>query len=255
MACGHKDGCTPRHVFLGECGCTRVDWSGYLQRLERAVGAVEKLVPRVELDASVPLARWCPCRRLVRGAWEAVQQRRTGGQASAEGWRALLMVAAGLLPGSLGAESLEERARWQLEAAVARAVVELQQVMVELLHSFRMATRSAVGRKTEALEGWLERQRRRRAVRTRMRKLLQLWAVRRRLERKRRLETLADTVVAAQVAAAEDGRRKTARMGAEAARTRAGGLHRVGVYDEKRGRKAAFGWEAGICGGRVCAGW
>ena len=114
-------------------------------------------------------------------------------------------VAAGLLPGSLGAESLEERARWQLEAAVARAVVELQQVMVELLHSFRMATRSAVGRKTEALEGWWERQRRRRAVRTRMRKLLQLWAVRRRLERKRRLETLADTVVAAQVAAAEAG--------------------------------------------------
>ena len=144
VACGHKDGCTPRHVFLGECGCTRVDWSGYLRRLEQAVEAVEKLVPRVELDASVPLARWCPCRRLVRGAREAVRQRRTGGQASEEGWCALLMVAAGLLPGSLGAESLEERARWQLEAAVARAVVELQQVMVELLHSFRMATRSAV---------------------------------------------------------------------------------------------------------------
>jgi hypothetical protein len=65
------------------------------------------------------------------------------------------------------------------------------------------------------------------------------------LERKRRRETLADIVVAAQVAAVEGGRRKTARMGAEAARTRAGGLHRVGVYDEKRGRKAAFGWEAG----------
>ena len=65
------------------------------------------------------------------------------------------------------------------------------------------------------------------------------------MERKRRLEAVADVVVAAQVVAAEDGRRKTARMGAEAARTRAGGLHRVGVYDEKRGRKAGSGWEAG----------
>ena len=58
VACGHKDGCTPRHVFLGECGCTRVDWSGYLRRLEQAVEAVEKLVPRVEL---VP--GWIPSRR------------------------------------------------------------------------------------------------------------------------------------------------------------------------------------------------
>ena len=55
------------------------------------------------------------------------------------------MVAAGLLPGSLEAEGLEERARRQLEGRVAQAVVSLQQVMVELLNTFREATRGAAG--------------------------------------------------------------------------------------------------------------
>ena len=59
-------------------------------------------------------------------------------------------------------------------------------------------------------------------------------------------EALADAVVGAQAAAAEGGRRKTARLGGEAARTRAGGLHRVGAYAQiERKRDMPIEWEAG----------
>ena len=49
-------------------------------------------------------------------------------------------------------------------------------------------------------------------------------------ERKRLRDAMADAVVGAHVAAAEEARRKTARMGEEVAGTRAGGIHRVGTY-------------------------
>ena len=54
-------------------------------------------------------------------------------------------------------------------------------------------------------------------------------------------------VVGAQVAAAEEQQRKTARMGGEVACTRASGLHELGTdkYDQTRRRKVKFGWEAG----------
>ena len=45
-------------------------------------------------------------------------------------------------------------------------------------------------------------------------------------ERKRLWDAVADAVVGVQAAAAEGGRRKTARMGGEMAGTRAGGIHR-----------------------------
>ena len=47
---------------------------------------------------------------------------------------------------------------------------------------------------------------------------------------------MTDAVVGAHVAAAEEARRKTARMGEEVAGTRAGGIHRVGAYAQ-RGRR------------------
>ena len=49
-------------------------------------------------------------------------------------------------------------------------------------------------------------------------------------ERKQLWDAMVDAVVGAQVAAAEEGRRKTARMGGEVAGTRVGGIHRVGTY-------------------------
>ena len=57
---------------------------------------------------------------------------------------------------------------------------------------------------------------------------------------------MADAVVRAQAAAAEGGRRKTARMGGEMAGTRAGGIHRVGMYAQGGLRRGApVEWEAG----------
>ena len=171
------------------------------------------------------------------------------------------MVAAGLLPESVAAESLPERARRQLEGKLARAVIELQQAMLEMLQSYRDATRGARGRKKEALEAWCARQQRRRTVRARMLKLLQPWAARRRTERKRRREALVDTVLAVRVAAEEDHRRKTARAGGETACTRAGGLHKLGtgVYTSHgtgaRKRRAPWGWEAGDVRRTHTAGW
>ena len=260
-ACRYEGGCTLKHVFLGECGCNQINWETYLEHLEHGLGVVEKLVPKVELDASVPLSRWCPCRRVARMALEAVRQRRAGQRVGEEGWEAVRMVAAGLLPESVAAESFPERARRQLEGKLARAVIELQQAMLEMLQSYRDATRGARGRKKEALEAWCARQQQRRTVRARMLKLLQPWAARRRTERKRRREALVDTVLAVRVAAEEDHRRKTARAGGETACTRAGGLHKLGtgVYTSHgtgaRKRRAPWGWEAGDVRRTHTAGW
>ena len=72
-------------------------------------------------------------------------------------------------------------------------------------------------------------------------------------ERKRLRDALADAVVGAQAAAAEGGRRKTARLGGGVAETRARGLHQVGTYDQsKRRRETPVEWEAGdVKRGRV----
>ena len=65
-------------------------------------------------------------------------------------------------------------------------------------------------------------------------------------ERKRLRDAIADAVVGAQAVAAEGGRCKTARMGGEVARTRAGGIHRVGTYAQGGQRRGApVEWEAG----------
>ena len=71
--CGAAGGCTPRHVLLGECGASGVDWPGYLAKLAAALRVVEKAVPRVPLEAGTPLAAWCPCRPVVRAAAEALR--------------------------------------------------------------------------------------------------------------------------------------------------------------------------------------
>ena len=58
-------------------------------------------------------------------------------------------VASGLLPMSAASKAMPERERRVLEANVA--IPELQQVMIEMLHSFREATRGERGRKQGAL--------------------------------------------------------------------------------------------------------
>ena len=60
-----------------------------------------------------------------------------------------------------------------------------------------------------------------------MLKLLRPWAAKAWQERKRKFEAVAHAVVGAQVAAAEEQRRGTARMGGEVAHTRASGLSRT----------------------------
>ena len=111
---------------------------------------------------------------------------------------------------------------------------------METANAILSAARAA---KQEALDGWwaTERARRQRLRELfgRARKGLEEQARQRRLERKRRLQTLVDAVAGAQVAAAEEERRKTLRLGAEVARTRALGrvesARHTKVFSHQRG--------------------
>ena len=96
------------------------------------------------------------------------------------------------------------------------------------------------------MDAWWGEERRRRAVRARVVRGLRALGRTRGQERKRLRDAMADVVVGAQVAAAEGGRRKTARLGGEVAGTRAGGVHQVGAYAQrKRRRGVPVEWEAG----------
>ena len=149
---------------------------------------------------------------------------------------------------------LGERERRRLEGEVTKAVVEAQEIVVSMLREYREVTRRARAAKQEALDSWWAaertRRRHRRELHAKVRKGLEGMAAQRRLERKRRLDSLLDAVAGAQAAATEEERRKTQRGGAEVARTRAGGVHRLGtgLYTSdgtgaKRG--TPWGWEAG----------
>ena len=125
---------------------------------------------------------------------------------------------------------------------------------MSMLRDDREVTRRARAAKQEALDPWWAaertRRRHRQELHAKVRKGLEGMAAQRRLERKRRLDSLLDAVAGAQAAATEEERRKTQRGGAEVARTRAGGVHRLGtgLYTSdgtgtKRG--TPWGWEAG----------
>ena len=246
VCCGWQGGCTPRHVLLGECGCAQVDWEGYLAKLLEALERVKEAVPKTTLDMSTPLAAWCRCRPVVCAAVAALERRCAGGDAGEAGWRAVRMVLTGLLPECTKATSAEERERRRIESGVAKAVMEAQATAVRLLGQYGAATRKLRAEKREQLEEWWVEERRQRALRAKMGRLLRAAAAAGLLERKRRREVLMDAVAGAQVAAAEEERRKRLRRGEEVARTRKGGLHRVGTYDQTtRRRKAPVEWEAG----------
>ena len=150
--------------------------------------------------------------------------------------------------------SEREGARRRLEKGVARAVVEAQEVVIGMLHTYREATRRSRAAKQEALDEWWTTEKARRArlrvIYGKVRRGLEAQMVQRRLEREQRLGALVDAVEGAQVAANEEERRKVVRLGGEAARTRAGGVHKLGTgrytSDGTEAKRAApAGWEAG----------
>jgi hypothetical protein len=194
---------------------------------------VEKMVPVTPLGVGTPMAAWCLCRPVVRAAAEAAERRAGGEDVGEEGWEAVRMVLTGLLPECRAAMELGERERRRLEGEVTKAVVEAQEIVVSMLREYREVTRRARAAKQEALDSWWAaertRRRHRRELHAKVRKGLEGMAAQRRLERKRRLDSLLDAVAGAQAAATEEERRKTQRGGAEVARTRAGGVHRLGT--------------------------
>ena len=230
VCCGWRGGCTPRHVLLGECGCAQVDWAGYLTKLLEAFMHVKEAVPKTTLDVSTPLAAWCQCRPVICAAVAALERRLAGGDAGEAGWRAVRMVLTGLLPECMKVAGMEEQERRRVEARVAKAVVEAQAVAARLLGLYGTATRKLRAERREQLEAWWVEERRRRALRARMGKLLRAESTARLAERKRRRETIADVVAGAQVAAVEGERRKRLRCGDEVAHTRKRGLHRGECY-------------------------
>ena len=151
------------------------------------------------------------------------------------------------LPTCKAAGELGEWEQKNLEATVARAVVRAQEVVIEMLHEYREPTRKARAAKQAELDAWWSEERCQRAVLGRaIVKGLRAAGRGRGRERERLREELADAAVGAQAAAAEGGRRKTARLGGNVAETRAEGLHQVGAYAQnKRRRETPVEWEAG----------
>ena len=116
--------------------------------LAGALRAVEQLVPAVALDRDTPLGAFCGCRPVVRAAAEAAERCTRVEAVDDEGWRAVRMALTGLLPACRAAGELGEREQKKLEAAVARAVVRTQEVVMVMLREYKEFTRgeSAGGR-------------------------------------------------------------------------------------------------------------
>ena len=129
-----------------------------------------------------------------------------------------------------------------------------------MLDAYKELTRGKVMAKAVELQAWSERCAAQHALHVRWRRGL-AWA---RAEVKARgtrvREVVWDAAERKRVADAEEERRKSVRAGGECARTRAGGVHRVGslawgalVQAQEQGgggtqggkRKVALGWEAG----------
>ena len=120
------------------------------------------------------------------------------------------MVLTGLLPECRAAMELGERERRRLEGEVTKAVVEAQEIVVSMLREYREVTRRARAAKQEALDSWWAaertRRRHRRELHAKVRKGLEGMAAQRRLERKRRLDSLLDAVAGAAHFAVPDAR-------------------------------------------------
>ena len=84
----------------------------------------------------------------MRAAAEAAERCTRVEAVDDEGWRAVRMALTGLLPACRAAGELGEREQKKLEAAVARAVVRTQEVVMVMLREYKEFTRgeSAGGR-------------------------------------------------------------------------------------------------------------
>ena len=167
------------------------------------------------------------------------------------GWIAVRQVVAGLLPRCAAADAMEEQARGKVEAEVALAIVEAQQVVLNMTRRYKTDTRRNRAQKQELIEVWwhehVRERDRLRGLRARVVTGLRRQGQGARLRRKRLREAVEDAIGRAEVERAEAKRRATARNGGGCAETRMCGVHRVGRLDEdrERRRKPEFGWEAG----------
>ena len=241
--CGKK--CTPQHVVMAECTACEGGKAEYLRKLTDALEAVAKTVPKVTMDRSTPMARWCELRPIVRRAVEAVRRRAQGNAITADMWGAMGQVLAGAIPMARAAQEMGERERGWMEQKLARRIVEAQAVVVDWLGKYRECTRKARAAKHAGLDEWWAEERRQRDLWRRVRRGLKRRVEEQRQQGERQREAMRSVVVQAQVVAAEAVRRGTARNGGEVAATRAGGLHRVGTYAGRGTRAREEAWEAG----------
>ena len=222
-----------------------MDWQSYIFKLSNAMQRVEKVTPKTDLAIDTPIGQWCQCRRVVRTAVEAMILRERGELVDEEGWIAIRKVISGLLPECQALVGASEQDRQQKEQKVATAIVELQQVVINMLHVYREGTRRAQAQKREQIDVWWVEQVRKRALHAKVVKGLKARAAGVRIRRKRLLGVVDDAMERAHVRERESKRRAVAREGGEVALTRTGGLHRVGMYTENKKRGACNGWEAG----------
>ena len=134
--CGKK--CTPQHVVMAECTACEGSKAEYLRKLENALEAVAKAVPKVTMSRCTPMARWCELRPIVRRAVEAAQRRAQGDAITADMWDAVRRVLAGVIPVARAAQEMEERERGWMEQKLARRIVEAQAVVVDWLKKYRV---------------------------------------------------------------------------------------------------------------------
>ena len=150
--CGKK--CTPQHVVMAECTACEGSKAEYLRKLENALEAVAKAVPKVTMSRCTPMARWCELRPIVRRAVEAARRRAQGDDVTADMWDAAKRVLAGVIPVARAAQEMEERERGWMEQKLARRIVEAQAVVVDWLRKYRECTRKARAAKQAGLDEW-----------------------------------------------------------------------------------------------------
>ena len=246
VCCGATVSCSLKHVILAECNSGKVDLTSYLENLVQAVRGIEKLVPQVKLGRDTPIGQWCMCRTILRTALVAVEQRGRGEAVGEDGWIAVRRVIAGLLPECRAVLEAEEREKRQAETVLAKAIVELQEVVISMLRTYREGTREVRAQKREQLDAWWVEHRRRTALHAKVLNGLKGWVAKSRSRRKRLCEAIDSATERASVSAREEQRRKVARQGGPCAHTRAGGLHLIGASPSECGKRKGDGrWEAG----------
>ena len=164
MCCGKPVCCSLQHVVLAECIWGTAIAASYLGDVVQALRRIDTLVPQRQIGLATPLGEWCKCRTVVRTAIVAVERRIRGETVNEDGWVAVRKVMAGLLPECRAISEMEAQDRQRAEVAVAKAIVELQAVVISMLHMYRERTRRVRAQKREQLDAWWVEHRRRRGL-------------------------------------------------------------------------------------------